>query len=104
MMDVRLGGKTLNAIKVRIETTYSSIYTRIKRYKIYYYLPSECDGRTFGQNCSQICGKCLNNEQCHHINGRCLNGCVSGYGGTNCTEGTDKTIKVFLVFLSFVCD
>ena len=71
---------------------------------IYYYLPSECDNRTFGQNCSQYCGKCLNNEQCDHINGSCLNGCDSGYSGTNCSEGTDKTMKLryfHVFFLSF---
>ena len=50
---------------------------------------SECDGGTFGEQCENSCGKCLNNEQCHHINGSCLNGCSPGYQGINCTEGTD---------------
>ena len=76
-------------------------------YQIYYYLPSECDGRTFGQNCSQSCGKCLNNDQCDPINGSCLNGCDSGYHGTKCKEGINKIMKLSyfkFFFLLFAID
>lgn len=47
----------------------------------------ECDGHTFGQNCSELCGHCLNDEQCHHVDGNCTNACDLGYHGTNCTQG-----------------
>lgn len=44
----------------------------------------ECDGNTFGQNCSEPCGHCLDNEQCHHVEDNCTNGCDLGYYGTKC--------------------
>ena len=50
--------------------------------------PTECDGKMFGKNCKELCGKCFNNDQCNHINGSCMNGCNPGYYGITCTEGT----------------
>uniref|UniRef100_K1R1S9 protein-tyrosine-phosphatase n=1 Tax=Magallana gigas TaxID=29159 RepID=K1R1S9_MAGGI len=47
---------------------------------------SECDRNTFGQNCSERCGHCLNNEQCHHVDGNCTNGCDPGFYGISCIE------------------
>lgn len=45
-----------------------------------------CDNGTYGADCMEFCGKCLDNEQCHHINGTCFSGCDPGYQGLNCTE------------------
>ena len=47
---------------------------------------SECDDGRYGQNCSNICGFCLNKEQCDVINGTCMNGCDIGYSGDYCTH------------------
>lgn len=43
-----------------------------------------CDNGTFGQNCSEKCGRCAYFGQCHHVNGICLEGCVSGFIGSTC--------------------
>ena len=59
-------------------------------YQIHEYLLTECDGKMFGKDCTESCGKCLNNDQCHHVNGSCVNGCSPGYYGINCTIGTDN--------------
>ena len=48
---------------------------------------TECEGGTFGQECTEVCGNCLGGESCHYYNGTCLNGCDSGYEGINCTKG-----------------
>lgn len=50
----------------------------------------ECDVGKFGQNCSSLCGHCLEKEQCHYINGTCPKGCDSGYHGSDCTRGNKK--------------
>lgn len=47
----------------------------------------ECDGDTYGQDCSSTCGSCINDTQCHHIYGICLEGCSPGYHGLRCEEG-----------------
>lgn len=52
---------------------------------------TECDGGNFGQDCSNKCGNCLQNEQCHHINGSCMNGCNPGYYGTYCSKSKSCT-------------
>ncbi|XP_062610203.1 multiple epidermal growth factor-like domains protein 10 [Saccostrea cucullata] len=46
----------------------------------------ECDGGSFGLNCTQSCGNCFRKEQCHHVNGTCFNGCNKGYQGDTCTQ------------------
>ena len=51
---------------------------------------TECDGNTYGQDCGEECGECVNGEQCHHINGTCLNGCKPGYQGQQCNQGNMK--------------
>lgn len=48
---------------------------------------TECDGRTYGLNCIQTCGACINNSYCHHISGMCPWGCDNGFQGMNCNEG-----------------
>lgn len=52
-----------------------------------------CDNGTYGTDCMEFCGKCLDNEQCHHINGTCFSGCDPGYQGLNCTES--KLLYIF---------
>ena len=54
---------------------------------ILFLFSTECDGKTFGQDCGKECGECVNDEQCHHINGTCLNGCDRGFQGHECNEG-----------------
>lgn len=50
---------------------------------------SVCDELFYGENCSVPCGNCLKNEQCHHLNGTCFNGCMSGFMGSECIEGSN---------------
>uniref|UniRef100_K1RQT6 Endothelial cells scavenger receptor n=1 Tax=Magallana gigas TaxID=29159 RepID=K1RQT6_MAGGI len=47
---------------------------------------THCNGGQFGQNCSSVCGHCLDKEQCHYIHGTCSNGCDDGYQGRDCTQ------------------
>lgn len=54
----------------------------VLEYAIYYI--TECPFGTFGNNCRQECGHCLEKYHCHHINGSCLNGCLQGYRGEQC--------------------
>lgn len=56
----------------------------------------ECDGAMFGQNCSFVCGHCLDKKQCHYINGTCSNGCDSGYQGSHCTEGNNNVLAIHI--------
>lgn len=51
-------------------------------------LTLECSGDTYGNECSQIRGKCYKGEQCHHVNGMCPHGCDVGFVGENCVTGT----------------
>ena len=48
---------------------------------------TECDSNTFGEDCGEECGSCVDSEQCHHINGTCLNGCERGFQGIECNQG-----------------
>lgn len=51
-----------------------------------YYIEA-CNQMKYGENCSMLCGHCVNSEQCHHIKGSCISGCASGYQGPICMEG-----------------
>ena len=93
-MDVRQDGKTLNVIKVRFWNFFPNLATILicktsEIYQIHEYLPTECDGKMFGKDCKESCGKCLNNDKCHFVNGNCVNGCNPGNYEINCTKGTD---------------
>ena len=46
-----------------------------------------CNSGTFGQECNDSCGRCLDQDGCYHTNGTCLTGCVPGYHGHLCKEG-----------------
>ncbi|XP_052765783.1 CUB and zona pellucida-like domain-containing protein 1 isoform X2 [Mya arenaria] len=45
-----------------------------------------CDDGTYGQNCSEMCGNCLNNSVCDPVNGSCPSGCDKGFMGLRCIE------------------
>ena len=62
-----------------------------------------CDGNTFGQDCGEECGECVNDEQCHHINGTCLNGCKRGYKGQQCKQGNIQCIHDSMFAFLHVC-
>ena len=43
-----------------------------------------CEHGTYGIECRERCGNCLNMDNCDNINGTCLNGCSPGYFGHLC--------------------
>ena len=43
-----------------------------------------CEKGTYGQNCDEKCGNCVDLDDCNRINGTCLNGCSPGYFGALC--------------------
>ena len=47
---------------------------------------TECDNGTFGKNCTELCGNCVEEGQCHFVNGTCMDGCVPGFSGPFCIE------------------
>ena len=51
-----------------------------------------CSNKTFGQDCNNTCGYCLNNEDCNHVNGTCLKGCNPGYLGDLCATRKKITL------------
>ena len=51
-----------------------------------------CSNMTFGQDCNNTCGHCLNNDVCHHVNGTCLRGCNPGYHGDLCATRKKITL------------
>lgn len=53
-----------------------------------------CDGGTFGKECKNACGKCLEQHDCFHTNGTCLNGCAPGYQGIFCKKR--MYVKIYL--------
>lgn len=44
----------------------------------------ECEIGSYGVDCSETCGHCLDVRQCSNSNGRCRNGCDAGYQGAVC--------------------
>ena len=43
-----------------------------------------CRTGTYGKNCNDTCGHCLNPGECYHVNGTCVEGCEAGYQGNLC--------------------
>lgn len=43
-----------------------------------------CQNGTYGQDCRDTCGFCLNDEDCSTVNGTCVQGCLPGYTGDKC--------------------
>ena len=46
-----------------------------------------CDAGSYGNNCTERCGHCLNNETCDVVCGKCQHGCGSGWMGDVCKTG-----------------
>ena len=55
---------------------------------------TECEERSYGQNCTKKCGQCLNNKPCYVTTGTCENGCSAGYQGQLCDSGKLDIILV----------
>ncbi|XP_046583610.1 multiple epidermal growth factor-like domains protein 11 isoform X2 [Haliotis rubra] len=49
-----------------------------------------CSLGSFGENCSEECGQCLDTSDCHHVNGTCITGCVNGWTNHTCTQKQDE--------------
>nr|XP_022311825.1 receptor-type tyrosine-protein phosphatase epsilon-like isoform X1 [Crassostrea virginica] len=50
----------------------------------------ECDTGTYGLNCSEKCGACLDTS-CYHVNGSCYKGCQPGWQRTElCDEACEN--------------
>ena len=59
-----------------------------------------CENGTFGIDCNQTCGKCLENSVCNRVNGTCGRGCDAGYIGDLCKTRTFKDkIKIIASFI-----
>lgn len=43
----------------------------------------ECENKTYGENCSNTCGRCRNSVACNNINGTCPDGCDPGWQSTD---------------------
>ena len=52
---------------------------------------TECHSGTYGQDCTEICGACVDKKPCHYVNGTCMNGCERGYQGMQCKTGPMKS-------------
>ena len=44
----------------------------------------ECSDGTYGKECQDTCGYCVDQYVCHHTNGSCPNGCENGFQGRLC--------------------
>jgi hypothetical protein len=56
--------------------------------KVFQFSVIVCDDKWHGENCSLQCNdKCVS-HLCHHINGECTEGCIPGWTGINCLQGT----------------
>ena len=66
----------------------------------YHHLHIACENGTFGIDCNQTCGKCLENSVCNRVNGTCGRGCDAGYIGDLCKTRTFKDkIKIIASFI-----
>lgn len=54
-----------------------------------------CENGTFGKECKDTCGHCIDNGYCYHTNGTCVNGCMPGYYGQLCKAGKNTTLITF---------
>ena len=64
-------------------------------FQIYIFFILACENLTYGLDCREVCGNCLNLKQCNHINGSCMEGCDPGFQGEKCVRGTFTNL-VFL--------
>ena len=47
----------------------------------------DCQGKTYGQDCKDLCGQCKGGQPCDTVTGECTGGCEPGYTGQNCQHG-----------------
>lgn len=43
-----------------------------------------CGNGTYGLDCGELCGHCLDKKECLNVNGSCLTGCKNGFWGPFC--------------------
>lgn len=48
------------------------------------YVFTACNTGSYGIDCKERCGHCLDVYKCSYTNGVCLTGCVAGYQGNLC--------------------
>ena len=66
-----------------------------------HHLHIACENGTFGIDCNQTCGKCLENSICNRVNGICWTGCDAGYTGNFCKTRKLKDIMKIIASFSF---
>lgn len=52
---------------------------------------SACTNQTYGQDCKENCGYCLDDDTCDPVDGHCQTGCKAGFNFSNdpsCKTGT----------------
>ena len=59
-----------------------------------------CANGTFGTNCTEDCGNCLDEEFCNFETGTCPSGCAPGWTGEFCKDGR---LKLFFIFMFRYC-
>lgn len=52
--------------------------------KIYNIISTACNPGSYGIDCKERCGNCLDVYKCSYTNGTCLTGCIAGYQGNLC--------------------
>lgn len=64
--------------------TSSHFSLNILSFKIVdYFFQSACPEYSFGRDCLEKCGRCVNNT-CDHVNGSCSGPCQDGWEGEGC--------------------
>lgn len=59
------------------------------------YFIEACKHGYYGENCTNTCWNCSNNQTCNNVNGTCIDGCSEGFKGDFCITGTVKKEKRF---------
>lgn len=65
---------------------------------IHFFFTSVCPYGFFGQNCGKRCNETC--TCCNNVNGSCEFGCIEGWRGYLCHEGSDNS-GTFVFGLSF---
>lgn len=55
---------------------------------------SACPEGSFGRDCLEECGRCVNNT-CDHVNGSCIGPCQDGWEGGRCLLAKGKSQYTF---------
>ena len=64
----------------------SKLMFKVTTYLITFF--TACLDGTYGHNCNNTCGHCLDVNECFHTNGTCFTGCGPGYTGDLCETRT----------------